>query len=169
MRLTIAIVHFTRVIGIPGTFEIPFQQLNRVIQIKAIHIAGVNMQLADQPGADPLPILFQVVTQIVSLPVFRDRRIDFTGHFIEQGFDITIITNGTINRLENIDLFAGAIFSAPDQFIPVSLLISQPDNAIGAAVAWCGNFQPAEFFEISVVIFININTLEVMEIHWIGT
>ena len=95
--------------GICGGLQEIFDQVDGVVEHVVVGAADVDAELAAEFGAERGPVALQDVAEVVVfLPVGGDCGIDVAGFFVENRRGVAVVTDRAVDRLPDVELFAGA-------------------------------------------------------------
>ena len=169
MRLSRAEFEVSDTISVFGGVHEVLHQMDRIVEIPGVHIAGSEVKLSDEFGAKSGDVALKDETQIeVVAPVSRDVRIDDASGRIPDGLGITVGTDGTEDGLPDAELLGGAAVGTHDFFPADGGLHDSEDFARGVAHFGARKLGKRTLLPKRILILVDVDGLVGAKIDGIG-
>src|SRR6266536_4951082 len=145
------------------------QAMNGVVQVVSVHLAGGDVDLAGELAADPAPVLLEIGGQVRMLPpVGRDALVDRASLRIEERLEITVLPEGTKDRLPAIPVLARVAVGTQGALVFQLLLHRRADDTLGVALARQRHAKKPRVPVPGVLPVVDVDDLEAVKVHRIG-
>jgi len=139
-----------------------------LFQIERVHIADIDMELADELRPQPGPVVFEIVAQVVFFPLFRDFVVDFPRLPIPKGLRVAILADRSVSGFPDSPLVPAPVPVSESPFVIVGVADGVPHLAV--RVAGLGPFGRDVVVNpvVGVFVLVDVDELVITEVHRVG-
>src|SRR5690348_17874702 len=93
------------------------------VEVEVVHVAGEEVELADELWSERRPVALRVLAEIESVlaHVVGDAVIDLAGELVPEGSRIPVVTNRAVHRLPRLELIRRSAVAPQHRLEPAEL------------------------------------------------
>ena len=165
----IAVEYLAAIGWVGGFLQKVFHQVDGIIEVKIVHVADVDVDLALEVFADLGPIALEDRVQVVVLlPIFRHVRIDDAGALVPDRLGVAVGPDRRVDGLPDIPLLPGPALGAEGELVAVGIFERRGNMSQVIAGARPFNRMKGALVAISVLVLVDINDGISAEVNRVG-